>query len=587
MGNPVRQPNHNFAPQLGLAYDPWKNGKTVFRAGIGLFYENGLWQNVFQDRGLRLSTGGFVAFPVVCFPGVDIPVVFADGSTNFVPPGGCPGALGNPVAIGNAGPVLAAFQQQFESTAAAVGSNAANPNSLANLIAGPSTLPTAAWPLAPNYQTPRSIQINAGVQRELRPGTVISADYLRNVSLHFLLAVDPNHTGDARFLDRNAALAAISATNGAFGCGPPLTGAAAIDCAIGNGATMVDYASFGLDSPTDLGLGRCGVALVGVDCAFPGINPAAGSIPFLSPIGRSVYNALQVKLLQRADHLAPGLEHLNLQVSYTLSRYVSPGGSNPSLSNPTNLAAYDQDFLNAALDNRSPLGFTGPSTLDRTHQLSIGAIADLPHAFRVSLVSHIFSALPMTLLVPNTGLGPGEIFRTDFTGDGTVQDLLPGTAVGSFGRGISAGSLNSVIQQYNSNVAGTLTPAGQALVAAGLFTQAQLLNMQGTAVAPTLPLAPPGEVGLGGLRTFDLKVGWAHTFQERIRVEPSVAIFNLFNFANFDLPSSMLTGLLTGQPGSVNGTTPADRTFNRVGLGTGVFALGAPRVCEFGLKITF
>jgi len=114
-----------------------------------------------------------------------------------------------------------------------------------------------------------------------------------------------------------------------------------------------------------------------------------------------------------------------------------------------------------------------------------------------------------------------------------------------------------------------------------------LLNMQGTAVAPTLPLAPPGEVGLGGLRTFDLKLGWAHTFHERITLEPSVAIFNLFNFANFDLPSSTLTGLLTGQPGSVNGTTPADRTINRVGLGTGVFALGAPRVFEFGLKITF
>jgi hypothetical protein len=25
-------------------------------------------------------------------------------------------------------------------------------------------------------------------------------------------------------------------------------------------------------------------------------------------------------------------------------------------------------------------------------------------------------------VVPNTNMGPGEIFRTDFTGDGTVQD---------------------------------------------------------------------------------------------------------------------------------------------------------------------
>jgi hypothetical protein len=37
----------------------------------------------------------------------------------------------------------------------------------------------------------------------------------------------------------------------------------------------------------------------------------------------------------------------------------------------------------------------------------------------------------------------------------------------------------------------------------------------------------------------------------------------------------------------LNGTTQADRITNRVGLGTGVFALGAPRAIEVGMRLDF
>src|SRR4029077_5384145 len=98
---------------------------------------------------------------------------------------------------------------------------------------------------SPNYQSPRSYQMNVGVQHELRPGTIISADYLRNVGVHTLLAIDENHVGDAGFLDQNGALAAIGATNASFtGCAG--TDATAINCAITQGATIADYANNGL-----------------------------------------------------------------------------------------------------------------------------------------------------------------------------------------------------------------------------------------------------------------------------------------------------------------------------------------------------
>src|SRR2546425_12066832 len=94
--------------------------------------------------------------------------------------------------------------------------------------------------------------MNIGMQREVRRDLVLSADYLRNVNLHFLLGVDVNHVGDARFFNRANALAAISVTNNSFGCGAG-TSTASINCAIDKGATMADYAGNGLTSANDFG----------------------------------------------------------------------------------------------------------------------------------------------------------------------------------------------------------------------------------------------------------------------------------------------------------------------------------------------
>jgi hypothetical protein len=294
---------------------------------------------------------------------------------------------------------------------------------------------------------------------------------------------------------------------------------------------------------------------------------------------------LQTKLAGHLQHPFPGIHALNFQVSYALSRFDNDGGTwGPSGSAATAVLA-DQDFGPQALDYAKPQRYFGPSVLDRTHQLSFGGYAGLPRGLQLSMIGHFWSPLSTSLVAPNTNLGPGEVFRTDFTGDGTVQDLLPGTHWGNFDRGIDASKINTVIANYNNTYANQPTPAGQVLIQNRLFTSAQLRALG--AVAPSVPLAPPGEVNLSWLRAFDLKLSWSCKIRERVSVQPSVGFYNLFNFANFDLPGMALNGLLTGTAGQINGTTRAGHDIGRVGVGTGVYGLGAPRQIEFQLRVTF
>jgi hypothetical protein len=48
-----------------------------------------------------------------------------------------------------------------------------------------------------------------------------------------------------------------------------------------------------------------------------------------------------------------------------------------------------------------------------------------------------------------------------------------------------------------------------------------------------------------------------------------------------------LNGLLTAGAGQINGTVGSNHNVDRLGAGTGVYGLWAPRQIEFGLRLTF
>jgi len=591
IGNRVRQPDLNFAPQFGLAWDPGKSGRSVVRAGIGMYYDNNVFRNVLQDRVARLANGRFNAqandpcagHSVVIFPG------------NVVQ--SAAGLCGQP--IGSVVTQIADLQTAFQTANAALTSSSPNPSYLGQSLSSQGLL-------APNYQTPRSVQMNIGFQKQIRQATVLSVDYVRNVGTHYLIGYDTNHVGDATHLDTNAAIHAINDTLAgnplSSACLPAASAGAssqtAVNCYLAAvpRASIADFAGHGLDSGGQY-LGGLPASLFGLTpntgspttdngAAFPGINALVGRNIMFFPAGRSLYSGVQVSLRSQIASPMRGVRGGNLQISYTHSSFRSnvAGGLG------------DQDLLPLAADFNHPITFFGSASQDRKHQVSLASILDIPYGARLGLIAHFASPLPQTLFLPaSDGVG-GEVFRTDVTGDGafggqsqtgasSYGDIVPGTNIGSFGRAVKASGLNNIIQTYNANFGNQLTPAGRALVTAGLLSRSQLLQLG--ADSPAIAQAPADNPSLAWLRTFDLTLSRPLKVGDRFVLEPSVSAFNVLNFANFDGPGNRLLGVLNGTVGTLNGTTKTERATDRIGLGSGVFSLGAPRQIQFGLKVIF
>jgi carboxypeptidase family protein len=585
LGDRVRQPNLNFAPQLGVVWDPLKSGRAVVRAGIGMYYDNSLFSNVLQDRVSRLATGQFnvqandpcASHGVVIFPG------------NVANP--FPGLCGQ--RIGSVATAIADMQTAYQASSAALSSGSPNPAFLGQILNSQQGL------LAPNFQTPRSVQMNIGFQKQIKQATLFSVDYVRNVGTHYLLGMDTNHVGDASHLNTNAALSAINntlLTNPLSSACAPATRAGAssqtaVNCYLASvpSASIADLAAHGLDSGAQF-LGGAPASLFGLTpdtgAAFAGVNPLVGRNTMFFPAGRSLYSGLQVALRSQISSTSRMVRGASLQVAFTHSSFRSnvAGGLG------------DQELLPLAADFNHPTAFFGSASQYRKNQFVLASVLDVPYGARLGFVANFTSPLPQTLFMPASAGVPGEIFRSDVTGDGAFGgqsqtgsspfgDILPGTNIGAFGGAVKADKLNTVIQNFNASFGDQLTPAGAALVNAGLLSRSQLQQLGGD--IPSIANAPPGNPGLAWLRTFDVTLSRPLRIGDRFVLEPSVSAFNVLNFANFDGPGNRLSGGLTGMPGTINGTTAGGRAANRIGPGSGVFTLGAPRQLQFGVKLTF
>jgi hypothetical protein len=447
---------HNFAPQFGFAWDPFKDGKTSIRGGFGIYYAMRISNLVTNERATLapFNSGNDTITLTPCgTPGCAV-FDFSRGGGLIYDFTNAVGTPGNPARVRDAMPVLTDGQRVY-------------------VTAPPLTVPAmqitrTGLLISNDLKTPYSQQFNVGFQRELPMNSVLDINFIYSRTVHeFIRDIDA-----ANFFPGN---------------GPPI---------------------------------RLG------DGSLP--NRA---ITVVRSEGFSRYRALTAKLDKRFAN------RYQFTASYALARVETAVPDGLGLGG-------------GALVNRNVKANFGPSALDRTHRFTFNGIVDLPYGFRLSLISTINSALPISALVP-----------ADLNGDGITGDLLPGTHRGSLGREItSIAGLNALIREYNATVAGTRLPRG--------------------GNAPFLAEVPAGTRFGDTFISQDLQLSKIFRITERLRIEGTAQLFNILNVSNLvgpgGLPSSAFNNTLGSGFGSLSATRPSIPT------GTGL-----PRAAQFGLRVSF